>query len=356
MVRQYLLLCGALAVLASCTPLPDHISFSPPDETATVQDVYVSAARLPSIRDADIRQDRNRTARFARYGVSIPPTHATGQIEWPEKDAHVDPATDFAVVDLDVLRGGSAFVERLNAEPGEEVAVFVHGYNNTPSEALYRLAQISHDFSIAAPRVLFAWPSAGTPAGYVYDRDSVLFSRDPLVDLLSTLGRQTDKKIILMAHSMGAQLAMEALRQLALTGRRDVLRKLDAVVLLAPDIDPDIFRAQANVIGRLPDPFVIMTNRHDKALRLSAFLNIGRQKVGDLSRASDVAGLNVTLFDFSAVADGANHDHLVPVTSPAAVALLRNLVDSDRRGAPDLSSFDVGVDGVIRARAVQKAK
>lgn len=134
------------------------------------------------------------------------------------------------------------------------------------------------------------------------------------------------------------------------------MRNLDGVVLFAPDIDPDIFRAQANAIGTLPDPFIIMTNRRDRALRLSAFLNIGRQKVGDLSQASDVAGLNITLFDFTAVADGANLDHLVPLTSPAAIAVLRELINSDRNGEVDLSSFDVGQDGVIRARATKEPK
>ena len=146
---------------------------------------------------------------------------------------------------------------------------------------------------------------------------------------------------------------MEVLRQLAITDRRDVLNDLRVVVLLAPDIDPDIFRTQARAIGKLPDPFIIMTNRDDRALRLSAFLNIGRQKVGDLSRAADVAGLNITLFDFTALADGSNLDHLVPMTSPAAIAVLRDLVQSDRRGQPDLSQFDIGEDGVIRARAPQ---
>ena len=249
-----------IMLAVSCTPMPDHIAFSDPVPTGSIQEIYVTTGRLPSTDAADIKQDRTAKTQFVRYGVSVPATHEIGQIEWP--DVTVDPETDFAVVDVDDLHHRDGFISHVRAEPGDEAAVFVHGYNNTPSEALYRFAQIGHDFEITSPRILFSWPSAGTATGYVYDRDSVLFSRDPLAELLTTLSRSTDKKITLMAHSMGAHLTMEVLRQLSLTGRRDVLRNLDGVVLFAPDIDPDIFRAQANAIGTLPDPFIIMTNRH----------------------------------------------------------------------------------------------
>lgn len=335
--------------LVSCTQLPDQISFAEPVESAKIQEIYLTSGRLPSTQDVDLQKDRSPTARFVKYDVSIPSTHQIGQIEWPKGLAV--PKTDFAVTDLNDFETKEAFIDAIKREPGDEVTVFVHGYNNTPSEALYRFAQIGHDFEISMPRFLFSWPSAGKVAGYVFDRDSVLFSRDPFADLLTQISRGTEKKITLMAHSMGAHLAMEAMRQLALTDRRDVLADLRVVVLLAPDIDPDIFRVQAEVIGELPDPFVIMTSKTDRALKFSAILNIGRQKVGDLIRAADIEGFKITLFDFTELADGSNLDHLVPMTSPTAIAVLRRLVRSDRRGQLDLSNFDIGADGVIRARA-----
>ena len=338
----------AALLLVGCTRPPDHIAFSEPVPTASVQEIFVTGGRLPTTTPVDLQADRNAKTRYVRYDISIPQGHALGQIEWP--DGATDAATDFAVVGFTERDSSAEFIKDINAKPSDDVTVFVHGYNNTPSEALYRFAQVSHDFEMPAPRVLFAWPSAGRPAGYVYDRDSILFSRDPLARLLRDISRKTDKKITLMAHSMGAHLAMEAMRQLALTGQRDVLEDLSAVVLLAPDIDPDIFRAQANAIGKLPEPFVIMTNRDDRALNLSSFLSIGRQKVGDLSRASDVEGLGIILFDFTTLADGSNLDHLVPLTSPVAIAVLRDLVQSGNRGELDLSNFDVGSDGVIRTR------
>ena len=339
---------GALCVLAGRANLPDRIAYSDAIPGASVQSIFVTSARPPSPTPPELRQDRNEAPRYLRYAVSVPPSHRSGQIEWP--DGPVNPVTDFAVTDVTEFETRSDLLRALKQKPGDEVTLFVHGYNTTSSEALYRLAQIGFDFEIDTPLLLFSWPSAGRLTGYVYDRGSVLFSRDPLANLLTNVTRSTGKEVILLAHSMGAHLTMEVLRQLAITGREDVLDGLDVVVLLAPDIDPDVFRVQANAIGSLPDPFVVMTNRNDRALSLSPFLNFGRQKVGDLSRAKDVAGLDVTLFDFTALADGSSHDHLVPMTSPAAIAVLRDLVDSDRRGDPDLSSFEVGKDGVIRAK------
>ncbi len=305
-----------LVLLTGCASLPDHIACSEATPESLFQDVYVSSDRLPSIERIALKRDRKPGTVFAKYRVSIPPTHEPGGIEWP--DGEVDPLTDFTVIIENELNADADFLRSIKAEAGDELALFFHGCDNTPSEALYRDAQVGHDLELGMPRVLFSWPSARRTTGYSYDRDSVLFSRNPHADLLTDISRKTNKKIVLSAHSIGAHLTMEVLRQLAITGRRDVLDNSRVVVLLTPDIDPDIFRIQARAIGRLPDPFIIMSSRGDRALNLSAFLNIGRQKVGDLSEARDVEGLNVTLLDFTALADGSDRDHLVPMTSPAA--------------------------------------
>ncbi|MGX9357219.1 alpha/beta hydrolase [Roseobacteraceae bacterium S113] len=340
------------ACLAACTQLPDRIAFTETAPGATVRDIFVSSGRPPSIEAAPLQQDRTARVQFRKYAVSVPPTHELGQIEWP--DDTPDAARHFTTVGVESYENNAAFLDAIAAQPGDEVTLFVHGYNTTSSEALYRFAQISHDFEVDNPTILFSWPSSGRAAGYVYDRDSVLFSRDSLADLLTALTRQTNKHITLLAHSLGTHLTMEVLRQLALSGRRDVIDQLQPVVLLSPDIDPDIFRAQSNAVGQLPQPFIIMTNQDDRALRLAAFINIGRQKVGDLSRAQDVVGLDVTLFDFTALKDGSNANHLVPFTSPTAIKVLRRMVDASPGDTLDLTDFDVGEDGVIRAKPQTK--
>jgi esterase/lipase superfamily enzyme len=147
--------------------------------------------------------------------------------------------------------------------------------------------------------------------------------------MLMQIARRTDKEIYLLVHSLGAMLSMEVVRQLAIAGDTDVLERVDVAVLLSPDIDPDIFRMQAQAIGNLPDPLMILTSATDKALRVSSMLVGGRSKVGSIESAADVEGLNVTFVDLTDVSDGQAMDHMVTVTSPAAIQLLPQMVVQD---------------------------
>lgn len=320
------IICVFLGALASCTATPDQIDFAAPHPDAQIEDIFVVTQQPPTSDGLLLRGERRFEDNYAHVAVSIPPSHAVGQIEWPT--ARPDPLDDFAVVEFDPLTTADAFHAALDEAPGDAVYLFVHGYNNTTSEALYRYAQIAADFDLPQTRAMFSWPSAGSGGAYVFDRDSVLFARDAMTDMLRQIARKTDKDIYLMAHSMGAMLSMEAMRQLSIAGDQDVLDRIDIVMFLSPDIDPDVFRMQAQAIGDLPDPFVILTSASDKALQISSLLIGGRAKVGSIESATDVAGLNVTFVDFTNVSDGQNMDHMVAVTSPAAIRVLRQMIDN----------------------------
>lgn len=325
-----------VSVVAACSP-PDTISFAAPTPAATIEEIYVVTQQDETLGRDAFGSDRSTVARRAQLSVSIPPTHSLGQIAWP--DGPTDPLTDFAVVDFALLENENALEAAIAAAEGDTVFLFVHGYNTTSSEALYRFAQIAHDFDLPGTRLMFSWASAGVPGAYIYDRDSVLFARDDLVALLTNIARKTDKSINLMAHSMGAMLSMEAMRQLAIAGDRDVLRRMDTVTFLSPDLDPDIFRAQAQAIGDLPEPFVILTSQTDRVLRLSSLLSGGRDKVGEISSVEDVAGLNVTFVDITNLRDGNGLDHMVAFTSPTAITVLRQMMQQDALRDSDFAQF-----------------
>jgi esterase/lipase superfamily enzyme len=61
---------------------------------------------------------------------------------------------------------------------------------------------------------------------------------------------------------------METLRQIAIDGRSGLLGRIGTVVLILPDPDVDVFRAQALRIGALPQPFLIVTSPRDRVLAL----------------------------------------------------------------------------------------
>lgn len=151
------------------------------------------------------------------------------------------------------------------------VVVFVHGYNYNFQEALFRLAQLRADSNLPAVPILFAWPSQAALSGYIADKDSATFSRDNLTQLLIDLTKDRKRgEVMVFAHSMGGWLTTEALRQLKLEGRQDVLDKL-TVVLAAPDIDADVFISQLNLIGKMSPPLTVLVSRDDRALEASTF-------------------------------------------------------------------------------------
>ena len=314
----------AVGLLTACAP-HQTAKRAIPDPAAKIEEIFVATPRSLSATGQAFGEQRPRGMNFFKADISIPPTHETGKVEWPDETP--DAATDFVVADTEVLRDQAEMLRGVRrAHPGQETLVFVHGYNNTLSDGMYRLAQIRTDFEITMPTILFSWLSAGDPRGYAYDRDSVLFSRDDFVEMLDGLTSSPGERVFLLAHSMGSHLVMESLRQAALRGDTDILSRISGVVLMSPDIDPDLFRRQAEAIGKLPQPFLIFTSRQDRALSIAGFITGRKQRLGLIDGPDKVKGLNVKVVDFTALADGEGYNHFVPVTSPAAVRVLRGMI------------------------------
>ncbi|WP_112313288.1 alpha/beta hydrolase [Pseudogemmobacter bohemicus] len=220
-------------------------------------------------------QDRAPAPSYGYFDISIPPGHKSGAIDWPK--GRPDPAKDFVTLDQ-VALPARRFLQDVG---NDQIGVYVHGYNTSFQEALYRLAQLSADAHVDGKPILFSWPSQAHIAGYIADRDGADYSRSALAGLMSDLtrGRSTKKPVLILGHSMGGRLTMEALRQLKLSGRSDVLDRLE-VVLAAPDIDIDMFREQMAVIGPLKHPLTVLVSSDDKALAFSARLAARHGRLG----------------------------------------------------------------------------
>lgn len=330
-----------LAVLiAACAPRPgpEVLDTTPLTVPGTkVVTVYVATTRQRKKPDSNVfTSGRGRETAYAAFEISIPPTHKAGQIEWP--NGPVDPATSFATIQQSVLNR-AAFEQKTaprSAAPRRtRTLVFVHGYNYNFQESLYRLAQLAADADIGGVPILFAWPSEAKVTGYVADKEAVTYSRDALVDLLTLLARQPGGgEITVVGHSMGGWLVVEALRQLRLTGRNAVISRLD-VVLAAPDIDVDVFRAQMAVIGPLSPPMTLLVSRDDVALSLSGRIAGERPRVGSIDiddpRVQEAAlKANIQIVDISTLkaSDPLNHDRFVSLA-----ALYPRLAEGAQPGA-----------------------
>jgi len=297
-------------------------------QAANLQRVHVATERQVFITNENaFGEARSSEMRFGVAQISIPPNHTRGTIEWPRGAAN--PKRHFVTHSAQRYASQQEFtseVQRLQS-PEDETMIFVHGFNVNNAEAVYRVAQIKNDYGIEGEAVLYSWPSAGHPAGYAYDRDSVFFSRDGLENLVRSLTNAPNRKVFLVAHSMGSQLVMEALRQLSLVGDRTTLSRISAVVLMSPDIDPDVFRRQFARIDPEPERMVIFTNSSDRALNFSGFLTGRKNRLGSITSAKELEGLPVTVVDLSNITDGDRSNHNVAVTSASAIRFLNGLVE-----------------------------
>lgn len=273
---------------------------------------------------------RSKVVNYAAGTISIPPVHEVGQIEWPRR-AKPDPKRHFVVTSVELIDSSKAFARKVRAADDlrtREILLFIHGYNTNIAEASYRLAQIKEDFDAPMPSVLYAWPSAGVARGYAYDRDSVIFARDGLEQLIRDLTDSGGYKITLLAHSLGTHLVMETLRQMAIAdGSRSVNRRISSVALMSPDIDQDVFEAQVARIGKLPDQFAVLTTRQDRALGLMGWLTGRRERLGTVTDSAALRALGVEVVDVSQFADSSGLNHSVAVSSPEAIRFILGLIE-----------------------------
>ena len=258
--------------------------------------------------------------------VSIPPSHTPGELRFGYSNP--DPETEFTMADrkefADVADLKSRLAQELRQLPPEqrEVTIFVHGYNATQAETAFRAAQLENDLELPGPTVIYSWPSRGKPLGYVYDNDSMLFARDGLETLIrETRDLQVDR-LMIVAHSMGSVLTMEALRQIEIETPGWAARALGGVILISPDIDVEVFRRQFERFDEPPKPFLVFVSNEDKALSLSGRLRGGQQRLGNISNIELVQDLPIEIIDTTAFSDDAGSSHLVALTSPTLLAML----------------------------------
>ena len=336
--RRGLFALVSAALLSACAPrgaLAVRSDLAAP-KTQSVWAVAIGAQRPIAVHSVSA-QKTVKLSRFVRHDVSIPPDRKVGQISWPAK--RIDPQRDFYVSDLEQMDDIDAMLDQIatRLKPGQDIMVFVHGYNTNYAEAVYRNAQMAHDFEDDGVHVSIVWPSEASPTGYLTDRDSTLIARDHLERLMLRFVQRFPSRVVLVGHSMGAFLTMEALRQMSIGGT-EIGEDLGALVLVSPDIRIDVFQAQVARIRQLPDVTVVILSQRDRALQLSSTLAGGQPRLGSAADIEVLSDMDLLVIDLSDLPNSGRGNHLAITTSPAAVAFVRGLssdnpVLQDRRGA-----------------------
>ena len=326
--------------LTACASAPEGL-FVPVAQTvpgASGVDLLVATTRRAAADPGELYSgERAAALSFANIVVSIPPdsVRTPGEIELPSAPPG-NPATDFVTTKVSRLdlNGARGWLDSHGtAARKHRVLIFVHGYNNRFSDAVFRLAQIVHDADAEVTPILFTWPSRASVFAYGYDRESATLSRDAFEQLLTMLvSDPAVGKIDILAHSMGNFLTLETLRQIALR-RGAIPAKIDDVMLAAPDVDVDLFEKDLADMGHPRPNFTLFASRDDKALALSGWIWGSDARLGAIDPKaepykSQLAAEHVNVFDLTDIksSDAANHSKFVQ--SPELVRLVGNRLAS----------------------------
>jgi esterase/lipase superfamily enzyme len=306
----YMLAGGAFILVPGCASIGLSRLGEPAAEPRSVA-VFVVSTRKGE-HGASSEAGVANGARFSLQMIGVPPGHEPGKVERPAFGSE-DPQNHFIARTRRGLDETGFFTELASHISGRigsnrDVLLYVHGFNTSYDEARFRLAQIVDDARFGGVAVLYTWPAAGSLIDYGAAKESATIARDALSRLLHRLSDLPDiGRVHILAHSMGAWLAMEALRENAISGSPDLNGKLGDVMLAAPDIDLNVFRQQ---LARLdPSHVFVLAASNDRALSLSRTLAGDRQRLGalDPNNPSDRAALEdlgVKAYDLSRESTG----------------------------------------------------
>lgn len=344
----------ACALVAGCASRPVGV-LGPVEQTATGAtevEMLVATTRAPSDNPNILfTGERNSDVALTAFTVSIPPEaqRQVGQVQWP-RSLPANPQTDFATLAVKPLDGSKAARYWLNDHlpPGRRVMIFVHGFNNRFEDAVYRFAQITHDSGAKVAPVLFTWPSRARVFDYLFDRESTIYSRDAFEETVWQIASDPKvEEVTIMAHSMGAWLAMEGLRQMAIR-RGKLPAKIQNVILASPDVDIDVFASQWRALEGPKASFTLFVSRDDRALQLSRSIAGGVDRLGLINPEDHYERLNkagIAVIDLTAMRgdDALNHGRFAAL--PDVVQLIGNrLVNGQTVTDGDMSLGDrIGV-------------
>jgi esterase/lipase superfamily enzyme len=260
--------------------------------------------------------ERGRKLQIGQALVTVPTAHKVPNIERPWVvelpyfkykiyEETEDPNKHFTMQEVSALTKEqmlAAIKARLAKSSSfkDHAFVFVHGFNTSFDNAIYRTAQITNDLNFDGAPFVYSWPSGGKVASYTYDRGSAEQSEPQLAEFLQLVVEQSGaKSISLIAHSMGNELLMRVLERMRPKVPKGVV--ISQVILAAPDVDRDKFDNIAREITSFAQGVTLYAASNDKALGYSARFWGGVPRAGDVPAAGPLIIPGVDTIDVTAL-------------------------------------------------------
>lgn len=180
-----------------------------------------------------------------------------------------------------------------------DVVLFVHGFNYSFDESLQIALRIVQRTGVQAIPVAYSWPSQNRISAYGVDYDRNEWTIEHLLDLIQEIvsALPEGKVLHIVAHSMGNRAVLAALSRSKLPEQ-----KLGQLVMIAPDVDSEIFKDLVLRAGPFQQKTLYVSN-HDWALRAAGWLRPGAYRAGD-ARKQYVVVKGVDTVDMSPLSAG----------------------------------------------------
>ncbi|MGI9364347.1 MAG: alpha/beta hydrolase [Rhizobiaceae bacterium] len=177
------------------------------------------------------------------------------------------------ILDLETIEEmpSDKLLENLQAEAAGNPLVYIHGYYIDFEKGCRRATVFKENAGQEDQFLWFSWPSDGSFLNYARDEVNMYWSVPDLAEIIADLhNRFGSGNVNLAGHSLGGRGLALALYEIA--GTQPELR-FGEIVLLAPDIDFEVFVKLLPRIRPLARSLTIYTSANDAALFVSAELH-----------------------------------------------------------------------------------
>ena len=164
-----------------------------------------------------------------------------------------------------------AVFEELEENSRGNPILYIHGYYVDFEKGCRRATVFKENAGLEGKLLWFSWPSDGSLLNYARDEVNLYWSVPDLAEVIADLhDRFGSGRVNLAGHSLGGRGLALALYEIA--GTQPDLRFGD-IVLLAPDIDFEVFEKLLPRIRPLARSITIYTSSNDAAIFVSAELH-----------------------------------------------------------------------------------
>lgn len=222
--------------------------------------------------------------------VPLPKNRQAGELNRPVSlwvfEAPENPEKHFMLRRVDEHADKEVFYKSLSARlaisDAPAALLFIHGYNVSFEDAIFRTAQLAVDLEFPGAAVTFSWPSYADPVKYTFDEQHAEVSIPALREFLKDLAaRSGAESIHVIAHSMGNRVLAGALEKMDRESQEINKKVIREIVLAAPDIDRRVFESQ--VLPRIAENTqhcTLYASSRDRALLISRYFH-NYQRLGE---------------------------------------------------------------------------